>query len=167
LSTKLEKQIQWRRSKVAELDSQGHSQPEMASILQVSIGTVNRDLSYLRQQAKSNIRRYWIDERLPEEWEIFYLRASTKIIINSRCHARIRLIKSQKQLAYKNSNFLTYENPTYRIRMCNKHNINTINNDSADKNSSFELNALTKSSCLHSHNMMLNTSLFSSLRASS
>jgi hypothetical protein len=68
LSTKLEKQIQWRRSKVAELDSQGHSQPEMASILQVSIGTVNRDLSYLRQQAKSNIRRY-IDERLPEEYE--------------------------------------------------------------------------------------------------
>jgi hypothetical protein len=67
LSTKLERQIQWRRSKVAELDSQGHSQPEMASILQVSIGTV-RDLSYLRQQAKSNIRRY-IDERLPEEYE--------------------------------------------------------------------------------------------------
>jgi hypothetical protein len=67
LSTKLERQIQWR-SKVAELDSQGHSQPEMASILQVSIGTVNRDLSYLRQQAKSNIRRY-IDERLPEEYE--------------------------------------------------------------------------------------------------
>ena len=68
MSTKLEKQIQWRRSKVAELDSQGHSQPEMASILQVSIGTVNRDLSYLRQQAKHNIKRY-IDERLPEEYE--------------------------------------------------------------------------------------------------
>jgi hypothetical protein len=68
LSTKLEKQIQWRRSKVAELDSQGHSQPEMASILKVSIGTVNRDLSYLRQQSKDNIRRY-IDERLPEEYE--------------------------------------------------------------------------------------------------
>jgi hypothetical protein len=40
----------------------------MASILQVSIGTVNGDLSYLRQQAKSNIRRY-IHERLPEEYE--------------------------------------------------------------------------------------------------
>jgi hypothetical protein len=68
LSTKVERQIQWRRSKVAELDSQGHSQPEMASILQVSIGTVNRDLSYLRQQSKHNIKRY-IDERLPEEYE--------------------------------------------------------------------------------------------------
>jgi hypothetical protein len=36
--------------------------------LQVGIGTVNRDLSYLRQQAKENIRKY-IDERLPEEYE--------------------------------------------------------------------------------------------------
>jgi GMP synthase PP-ATPase subunit len=61
-------QIEWRRSKVAELDSQGHSQPEIERILQVSIGTVNRDLSILRQQAKDNIKRY-IDERLPEEYE--------------------------------------------------------------------------------------------------
>jgi transposase len=61
-------QIEWRRSKVAELNSQGHSQPEIARILQVSIGTVNRDLSILRQQAKDNIKRYF-DERLPEEYE--------------------------------------------------------------------------------------------------
>jgi hypothetical protein len=31
-------------------------------------GTVNRDLSVLRLQAKANIKRY-IDERLPEEYE--------------------------------------------------------------------------------------------------
>jgi hypothetical protein len=71
LSTKVEssqRQIEWRRSKVAELDSQGHSQPEISRILQVSIGTVNRDLSILRQQAKRKIKRY-IDERLPEEYE--------------------------------------------------------------------------------------------------
>jgi transposase len=71
LSTKVkrsQKQIEWRRSKVAELDSQGHSQPEISRILQISIGTVNRDLSILRQQAKSNIKKY-IDERLPEEYE--------------------------------------------------------------------------------------------------
>jgi hypothetical protein len=60
--------IDWRRSKVQELSSQGHSQREIAQIMQVSNGTVNRDLSYLRQQAKFNIRRY-IDERLPEEYE--------------------------------------------------------------------------------------------------
>jgi transposase len=71
LSTKVESsqtQIEWRRSKVAELGSQGHSQPEISRILQVCIGTVNRDIQYLRQQAKDNIRRY-IDERLPEEYE--------------------------------------------------------------------------------------------------
>jgi hypothetical protein len=34
----------------------------------MSNGTVNRDLSILRQQAKENIKRY-IDERLPEEYE--------------------------------------------------------------------------------------------------
>jgi transposase len=45
-------QIEWRKSKVAELNSQGHSQPEISSILHVSIGTVNRDLSTLRQQAR-------------------------------------------------------------------------------------------------------------------
>jgi Trp operon repressor len=60
--------IDWRRNKVQELSSQGHSQREIAQILQVSNGTVNRDLSYLRQQSKENIRRY-IDERLPEEYE--------------------------------------------------------------------------------------------------
>jgi DNA-binding NarL/FixJ family response regulator len=53
--------IDWRRNKVQELSSQGHSQREIAQTLQVSNGTVNKDLSYLRQQAKSNINRY-IDE---------------------------------------------------------------------------------------------------------
>jgi transcriptional regulator len=66
LNMKVERpQIEWRRSKVTELDSQCHSQPEIARILHVSIGTVNRDLSILRQQAKENIKKY-IDERLPE-----------------------------------------------------------------------------------------------------
>jgi hypothetical protein len=36
--------------------------------LQVGLATVNRDLSYSRQQAKTNIKRY-IDERLPKEYE--------------------------------------------------------------------------------------------------
>jgi len=68
LSSKIERQIEWRRGKVVELDAQGHSQPEIASILHVSVGTVNGDLAYVREQAKSNIKRY-IDERLPQEYE--------------------------------------------------------------------------------------------------
>jgi DNA-binding Lrp family transcriptional regulator len=60
--------IDWRRGKVQQLNSQGYSQREIAQILQISNGTVNRDLSYLRQQGKTNIKKY-IDERLPEEYE--------------------------------------------------------------------------------------------------
>jgi DNA-binding NarL/FixJ family response regulator len=50
--------IDWRRDKVQKLSSQGYSQREIAQTLQVSNGTVNRDLSILREQAKSNIKRY-------------------------------------------------------------------------------------------------------------
>ena len=60
--------LEWRRNKVLELSSEGHSQPEIATILQVGLGTVNRDLSYLRNQAKDNVKKY-IDERLPEEYK--------------------------------------------------------------------------------------------------
>ena len=60
--------LEWRRSKVQELTSQGYNQSEISRILQISQPTINRDITYLRQQAKENIKRY-IDERLPEEYE--------------------------------------------------------------------------------------------------
>src|SRR5919205_1940532 len=60
--------IQWRRDKVQELCSKGYSQREISQVLQVGLGTVNRDITYLRDQAKTNIKKY-IDERLPEEYE--------------------------------------------------------------------------------------------------
>jgi hypothetical protein len=60
--------LEWRRSKVQELASQGYNQSEISRILQMSQPTINRDLSYLIQQAKENIKKY-IDERLPEEYE--------------------------------------------------------------------------------------------------
>lgn len=60
--------LQWRRNKVLELSSQGRSQPQIARILQVGLGTVNRDLQHLRQEAKVNIRRY-IDDKLPLEYQ--------------------------------------------------------------------------------------------------
>src|ERR671932_64354 len=60
--------LEWRRNKVQELASQGYNQSEISRILQISQPTINRDLTYLRQQAKDNIKRY-IDELLPEEYE--------------------------------------------------------------------------------------------------
>jgi predicted transcriptional regulator len=88
--------IDWRRSKVQELSSQGHSQREIAQILKVSNGTVNRDLSILRQQAKTNITRY-IDERLPEEYEkcLVGLNAITKEAWNTAQHTEDKREKIQ------------------------------------------------------------------------
>src|ERR671933_1740275 len=68
LSSSVNSDIEWRRNKVQELASQGYNQSEISRILQISQPTINRDITYLRQQAKSNIKRY-IDERLPEEYE--------------------------------------------------------------------------------------------------
>jgi DeoR/GlpR family transcriptional regulator of sugar metabolism len=60
--------LEWRRSKVSELSSHGSNQSEISRVLQISQYTINRDIIYLRQQAKANIKRY-IDERLTEEYE--------------------------------------------------------------------------------------------------
>jgi|SRR5215212_787867 len=74
-----EQQIQWRRDKVQELCSKGYSQREISQVLQIGLATVNRDISYLRNQAKNNIRKY-VDETLPEEYEkcLIGLNAITK-----------------------------------------------------------------------------------------
>jgi hypothetical protein len=61
-------QVEWRRNKVLELLSKGDSQSEIAKVLQVDLSIISRDVYFLRQQAKHNIKRY-IDERLPEEYE--------------------------------------------------------------------------------------------------
>jgi hypothetical protein len=67
LNTKVER-LQWRRNKVLELSSQGRSQPEIASILQVGLGTVSRDILFLREQARDNLSTH-INDRLPEEYQ--------------------------------------------------------------------------------------------------
>ena len=65
---KQRQQIQWRRAKIMELSSQGHSQVEISKILQINDYTVSRDIDYLRKQSRQKIRKY-IDETLPEEYE--------------------------------------------------------------------------------------------------
>jgi Trp operon repressor len=47
-------QVQWRRDKVQELCSKGYSQREISHVLLLGLATVNRDISYLRNQAKDN-----------------------------------------------------------------------------------------------------------------
>lgn len=48
--------LEWRRSKVLELSSQGYTKSEIANTLQVSQPSVNRELTYLAMQAQENLR---------------------------------------------------------------------------------------------------------------
>ena len=70
MSTKMnhKDKVQWRRNKVQELLVKGYNHYEIASTLQISRPTITRDVQYLRECARQNIRKY-IDERLPEEYE--------------------------------------------------------------------------------------------------
>ena len=61
-------QIEWRRYQVLELSSKGYNQSEIARILQLDTWTISRDVSYVREQSKKNIRNY-VDEILPVEYE--------------------------------------------------------------------------------------------------
>ncbi len=66
LSTKI--QVEWRRSQVFELSCKGLNQVEIARKLQIHESTISRDLDYLREQSKENLRKY-VDEKLPEEYQ--------------------------------------------------------------------------------------------------
>ena len=69
-----QQQIEWRRVKVLELSSQGYSQIEIATNLQMDKSIISRDLVYLRQQAagqssrcisktnyQKNIKTVWLE----------------------------------------------------------------------------------------------------------
>jgi DNA-binding NarL/FixJ family response regulator len=42
-----QEQIEWRRDKVLDLSSMGHTEMEIAKVLQVCCATVHRELPYL------------------------------------------------------------------------------------------------------------------------
>ena len=94
-----QEQLQCRRDKVQELCSKGYSQREVSQVLQVGLATVNRDISYLRDQAKTNIKKY-IDERLPEEYEkcLVGLNAITKETWNHLLLVMMKFRKNQANL---------------------------------------------------------------------
>ena len=60
--------MDWRRNKVLELSSQGYSQRDIASTLQVGLGTVNKDILFLRQMSRENLQHH-IHEKVPEEYQ--------------------------------------------------------------------------------------------------
>ena len=85
-----ESSVEWRREKVLQLSSQGFSQREIANLLKLGIGTINRDIQYLREQSKENIKKY-IDQKLPNEYEKCLIGIDT-------------ILKESWRTAYKASN---------------------------------------------------------------
>lgn len=61
-------QLYWRRNKILELSSQGHTERDIANTLQVALGTVHRDINIMKNLAKANISKY-INETLPFEYQ--------------------------------------------------------------------------------------------------
>jgi len=69
MSTEMkQQQIDWRRAKVLELSSQGYSQIEIATHLQVDETIISKDVAHLRQQAQENLQHH-IHEVVPEEYQ--------------------------------------------------------------------------------------------------
>jgi ATP/maltotriose-dependent transcriptional regulator MalT len=65
---KQELELEWRRNKVLELSSQGYSERDIGSKLQISHITVHRDLVHLKRQAQANLEHH-IHEVVPEEYQ--------------------------------------------------------------------------------------------------
>jgi hypothetical protein len=63
-----QQEMEWRRSKVLELSSQGYSEREISEVIKVNDTAVHRDLAYLRKQAHENIQQH-IHETVPEEYQ--------------------------------------------------------------------------------------------------
>ena len=61
-----QQQIEWRRSEVLSLASAGYNQRQIASKLQINVRAVNRDIQFLKLQAKENLEKH-IHETIPFE----------------------------------------------------------------------------------------------------
>jgi hypothetical protein len=61
-------QIEWRRSQVLELSSQGQTERQIATVLKVGRTIVHKDLAYLSRQAKESLRTH-VQDKLPEEYQ--------------------------------------------------------------------------------------------------
>jgi hypothetical protein len=68
ISKTQQQQVQWRRDRVLELSSQGISQSDISTVLQVDRSIISRDVAYFRRQARDNLQHH-IHETIPAEYE--------------------------------------------------------------------------------------------------
>jgi predicted transcriptional regulator len=85
-------EIEWRRSKIIELKSQGLDQREIASILQVTPALISYDVQCMRNEAMQNVHEYTtklyplqfkiclisIQKRMKEYWNIAQTTSDSK-----------------------------------------------------------------------------------------
>jgi DNA-binding transcriptional MerR regulator len=67
LNTRVQ-QVEWRRDRVLELSSQGFSQSDIATVLQVDKSIISRDVAHFKRQAQDNLQHH-IHETIPAEYE--------------------------------------------------------------------------------------------------
>lgn len=68
MTSETKQHLEWRRSKVLELASEGYSQREIARKLEMNLAAVNRDIQFLRKQAQQSLQKH-INEVVPEEYQ--------------------------------------------------------------------------------------------------
>lgn len=62
-----QQQVDWRRDRCLELLSQGFTQSDIATMLQVDRSIISRDMTHLRHEAQENLQKH-IHETIPEEY---------------------------------------------------------------------------------------------------
>jgi hypothetical protein len=63
-----QQQVDWRRDRVLELSSQGYSQSDISTVLQMDKSVISRDIAHLRHRARKNLKRH-IHQTIPEEYQ--------------------------------------------------------------------------------------------------
>jgi hypothetical protein len=63
-----QQQVDWRRDRCLELSSQGFSQSDIATVLQVDKSIISRDMAHLRHRARENLQNH-IHQTVPEEYQ--------------------------------------------------------------------------------------------------
>ena len=139
---KQRQQIEWRRNQVLDFLSKGFNQSNIATILKVDKSVISRDVFYLRQQSKENIRKY-VDERLPDEYEMVLVGLSSilkEMWSMSYQHdidrrEKIQALSLAKECYSMKLELLTNANViSDAVRFVTSHQNQTNNNNQEDKN---------------------------------
>jgi uncharacterized protein YerC len=90
-----QRELDWRRSKVLELSSQGYNQREISTKLGIDAAAVNRDIFCLKKQAIDNLQHH-IHEVVPEEYQKCMMGMKTNLketleIANASLDPRVKL----------------------------------------------------------------------------